>query len=144
MTDTAVGEEMSPSQRIDARIAELDDWRGATLARLRALVREADPDIVEEWKWRGVPVWSHGGIVCTGETYRQVVKMTFARGALLPIPRTCSTPASTAIAAAPLTCARERKSTRMRSRPWSGAPLPSTARSAAEERAARPIPVRPA
>jgi hypothetical protein len=73
----------SPSQLIDARIQELGDWRGETLARIRALIKEADPDVVEEWKWRGVPVWSHAGIICTGETYKNVVKMTFARGASL-------------------------------------------------------------
>jgi hypothetical protein len=71
---------------IDARIEELDDWRGAMLGRLRALIHEAEPDIVEEWKWRGVPVWSHDGIVCTGETYKAVVKMTFAKGASLEDP----------------------------------------------------------
>jgi hypothetical protein len=76
----------SPSTLIDARIAELGDWRGAMLGRLRTLIREADPGIVEEWKWRGVPVWSHAGIVCTGETYRSIVKMTFARGAALDDP----------------------------------------------------------
>jgi len=76
----------SPSQLIDARIEELGDWRGETLARVRALVRQADPDVVEEWKWRGVPVWSHAGILCTGETYKNVVKMTFARGASLEDP----------------------------------------------------------
>lgn len=76
----------SPSRLIDARIAELGDWRGETLARLRALIREADPDIVEEWKWRGVPVWYHDGMICTGETYRSVVKMTFAKGAALDDP----------------------------------------------------------
>lgn len=76
----------SPSRLIDARIAELGDWRGATLARLRALIREADPDIVEEWKWRAVPVWYHDGMICTGETYRSVVKMTFAKGAALDDP----------------------------------------------------------
>lgn len=75
----------SPSQMIDARIRELGDWRGATLARLRALVRQADPEVVEEWKW-SVPVWSHDGILCTGETYKSVVKMTFARGASLKDP----------------------------------------------------------
>ena len=75
---------MSPSQLIDERIEELDDWRGDVLSRLRSLVKEADPDIVEEWKWRGVPVWSHDGIVCTGETYKNYVKMTFAKGAALP------------------------------------------------------------
>ncbi len=76
----------SPSALIDAKIAELGDWRGAMLARLRALIRAADPDVVEEWKWRGTPVWSHDGIVCTGETYQRVVKMTFARGASLEDP----------------------------------------------------------
>ena len=74
------------SRRIDARIVELGDWRGETLARLRALIREADPDIVETWKWRGVPVWERDGILCTGETYRNVVKLTFARGAALDDP----------------------------------------------------------
>ncbi len=76
----------SPAQLIDARIEELDDWRGTMLSRLRALVKEADPDVVEEWKWRGVPVWSHDGIICTGETYKTVVKMTFAKGASLQDP----------------------------------------------------------
>ena len=72
--------------QIDARIKELGDWRGALLARLRALVKEADPEVVETWKWRGVPVWEHDGILCTGETYKNVVKMTFAKGASLPDP----------------------------------------------------------
>jgi hypothetical protein len=76
----------SPSQLIDARIKELGDWRGKMLGRLRKLVKEADPDVVEEWKWRGVPVWSHDGIICTGETYKSVVKMTFAKGAALKDP----------------------------------------------------------
>jgi hypothetical protein len=76
----------SPSQLIDAKIRELEDWRGEMLGRLRALVKEADPDVVEEWKWRGVPVWSHHGIICTGETYKKVVKMTFAKGATLEDP----------------------------------------------------------
>jgi hypothetical protein len=76
----------SPSQLIDARIKELADWRGAMLSRLRSLVREADPEVVEEWKWRGVPVWYHDGIICTGETYKSVVKMTFAKGAALKDP----------------------------------------------------------
>lgn len=79
-------ESPSPSRLIDARIEELGDWRGATLARVRALVREADPDVVEEWKWRGVPVWSHGGQICTGETYKSIVKLTFAKGASLDDP----------------------------------------------------------
>jgi hypothetical protein len=76
----------SPSKLIDARIKELGDWRGQMLGRIRALIREADPDVVEEWKWRGVPVWEHAGIICTGETYKAVVKMTFAKGASLPDP----------------------------------------------------------
>src|ERR687896_2714089 len=73
----------SPSQLIDARIKELSDWRGETLARVRNLIKQADPEVIEEWKWRGVPVWSHAGILCTGETYKSVVKMTFAKGAAL-------------------------------------------------------------
>src|SRR3954464_11268973 len=76
----------SPSKLIDARLSELDDWRGETLARIRALIKEADPEVVEEWKWRGTPVWEHDGIICTGETYKQVVKMTFAKGASLDDP----------------------------------------------------------
>ena len=76
----------SPSTLIDKRIAELADWRGAMLARLRALIKEADPEVIEEWKWRGVPVWEHDGILCTGETYKTVVKMTFAKGASLDDP----------------------------------------------------------
>jgi hypothetical protein len=76
----------SPSQLIDARIKELSDWQGEMLARVRSLIKQADPEVIEEWKWRGVPVWSHAGIICTGETYKQVVKMTFARGASLEDP----------------------------------------------------------
>jgi len=76
----------TPSQLIDARIEELGDWRGEMLSRLRSLVKEADPEVVEEWKWRGVPVWEHDGIICTGETYKNVVKMTFAKGAALKDP----------------------------------------------------------
>jgi hypothetical protein len=76
----------SPSRLIDARIKELGDWRGVTLSRVRRLIKQADPDVVEEWKWRGVPVWEHAGIICTGETYKSVVKMTFARGASLEDP----------------------------------------------------------
>jgi len=76
----------SPSRLIDARIKELGDWRGETLARLRTLIKQADPDVVEEWKWRGVPVWSHDGIICTGETYKSAVKLTFAKGAALKDP----------------------------------------------------------
>jgi hypothetical protein len=76
----------SPSKMIDGRIKELGDWRGAMLGRIRGLIREADPDVVEEWKWRGVPVWEHDGIICTGETYKEVVKLTFAKGAALEDP----------------------------------------------------------
>ena len=76
----------SPSRLIDARIKELDDWRGKTLAHVRALIKQADPEVVEEWKWRGVPVWSHDGLICTGETYKSVVKLTFAKGASLEDP----------------------------------------------------------
>jgi hypothetical protein len=76
----------SPSQLIDARIKELSDWRGETLARIRTLIKKTDPEVIEEWKWRGVPVWSHAGIICTGETYKNVVKMTFAKGASLEDP----------------------------------------------------------
>jgi hypothetical protein len=77
----------SPSQLIDARIEELGDWRGETLARVRRLIRQADPEVVETWKWRGVPVWEHDGIICTGETYKAVVKLTFAKGASLEDPK---------------------------------------------------------
>ena len=76
----------SPSRLIDARFEELGDWRGAMLGRIRAVIKEADPNVIEEWKWRGVPVWSHDGIICTGETYKAVVKMTFAKGASLEDP----------------------------------------------------------
>ena len=76
----------SPSELIDARIKELGDWRGEMLSRLRTLIKQADPEAVEEWKWRGVPVWSHDGLICTGETYKSVVKMTFAKGAALKDP----------------------------------------------------------
>lgn len=79
-------EEISASQRIDQRIAELGDWRGDTLSRIRALIKQADPEVIEEWKWRGVPTWYHDGILCTGETYTDKVKMTFARGAALDDP----------------------------------------------------------
>ncbi len=82
--DAAAGP--SASEQIDKRIAELRDWRGETLRRMRRLIREADPDVVEEWKWMGTPVWSHGGIICTGESYKATVKLTFAKGASLPDP----------------------------------------------------------
>jgi hypothetical protein len=84
-TITSVKNE-SAAQLIDARITELSDWRGEMLRRLRTLIKQADPDVVEEWKWRGVPVWSHDGIICTGETYKSIVKMTFAKGAALKDP----------------------------------------------------------
>ena len=86
MTKAPVPDGESPSRLIDARIRELADWRGETLAHIRALIHRADPEVVEEWKWRGVPVWSHKGTLCTGETYKAVVKLTFARGASLPDP----------------------------------------------------------
>jgi hypothetical protein len=86
MTKPGTDESRSPSELIDLRIAELDDWRGETLSRMRGLIKEADPEVVEEWKWRGTPVWSHDGIICTGETYTSVVKLTFAKGASLPDP----------------------------------------------------------
>jgi len=86
MTKSESQDELSPSQLIDGRIEELGDWRGEMLARLRALIKEADPDVVEEWKWRGVPTWYHDGIVTTGETYKSVVKLTFAKGASLADP----------------------------------------------------------
>lgn len=85
-TESTIGEATSAGDRIDARIAELGDWRGATLARIRALIHQAAPEVVEEWKWRGVPVWSHAGIMCTGETYKQTVKITFAKGASVDDP----------------------------------------------------------
>ena len=86
MTQSGSQKSTSPSRLIDARIKELGDWRGEMLSRLRTLVKEADPEVVEEWKWRGVPVWEHDGIICTGETYKSVVKLTFAKGAALKDP----------------------------------------------------------
>ena len=86
MRKSTSGKGTPPSRLIDARIEELGDWRGTLLARLRALIKQADPEVIEEWKWRGVPVWSHDGLICTGETYKSVVKMTFARGAALEDP----------------------------------------------------------
>ena len=86
MMNEIANEMEAPSRLIDRRIAELADWRGEMLARLRALIKEADPEIVEEWKWRGVPVWEHDGIICTGETYKTAVKLTFAKGASLEDP----------------------------------------------------------
>ena len=86
MRDATPAAADSPSRQIDSRIASLGDWRGETLARVRALIHEADPEVVETWKWRGVPVWEHAGILCTGETYKAAVKLTFAKGASLPDP----------------------------------------------------------
>jgi len=86
MSKSGSKEGKSPSQLIDERIRELGDWRGEMLSRLRAVIRQADPDVVEEWKWRGVPVWYHDGMICTGETYKTIVKMTFAKGAALDDP----------------------------------------------------------
>ncbi|WP_316976535.1 DUF1801 domain-containing protein [Shumkonia mesophila] len=86
MSESGSREEKSPSRMIDERIGELGDWRGEMLSRLRALIKQVDPEVVEEWKWRGVPVWYHDGMICTGETYKNVVKMTFAKGAALDDP----------------------------------------------------------
>ena len=86
MKKSATAKSASPSRLIDARIQELGDWRGETLARVRALIKQADPEVVEEWKWRGVPVWYRNGMICTGETYKSVVKLTFAKGAALKDP----------------------------------------------------------
>ena len=86
MKKSATNKGESPSRLIDARIKELDDWRGKTLSHVRALIKQADPEVVEEWKWRGVPVWSHDGMICTGETYKSVVKLTFSKGASLKDP----------------------------------------------------------
>jgi hypothetical protein len=86
MKKSAATKGESPSRLIDARIKELDDWRGKMLSHVRALIKQADPEVVEEWKWRGVPVWSHDGLICTGETYKSVVKLTFAKGASLKDP----------------------------------------------------------
>jgi hypothetical protein len=86
MKKSATTKGETPSRLIDARIEELDDWRGETLSDVRALIKQADPEVVEEWKWRGVPVWSHDGLICTGETYKSVVKLTFAKGASLKDP----------------------------------------------------------
>ncbi len=86
MKNAVTAKQQSPSRLIDGRIKELGDWRGKMLAHIRALIKKADPDVVEEWKWRGVPVWSHDGIICTGETYKAIVKLTFAKGAALKDP----------------------------------------------------------
>ena len=93
----SAGTEPTPSQLIDRRIEELGDWRGEMLARIRALIKQAEPGVVEEWKWRGVPTWYHAGMICTGETYKSVVKVTFAKGASLTILQACSTRASKAM-----------------------------------------------
>ena len=111
MKQSAPQKEKSPSRLIDQRIKELGDWRGEMLARLRALIKQADPEVVEEWKWRGVPVWYHDGIICTGETYKNVVKMTFAKGPHSTTPQASSTPASKATPGAPSTFTRARRST---------------------------------
>lgn len=117
-------EDSSASDLIDARIAALGGWRGAALARMRALIAEAEPEVVETVKWRkpsnplGVPVWERGGILCTGEVYKDKVKLTFAKGRHSTIPHGCSTPASTATRAARSTCSRAIRSTRRRSGRW--------------------------
>jgi hypothetical protein len=97
---------------IDERIKELGDWRGKMLSQLRTLIRQADPEVVEEWKWRGVPVWSHNGLICTGETYTNVVKMTFSKGAALGTHQASSTPASRATPGVPSTFTRATRLTR--------------------------------
>ena len=102
-----------PSLLIDARIKELDDWRGRTLSRIRALIKQADPEVVEEWKW-GVPVWSHDGLICTGESYKKVVKMTFARGAALEDPSGLFNSSLEATPGAPSTFTRARRLTKRR------------------------------
>jgi hypothetical protein len=118
----------SSSELIDAKIAALGDWQGEALARIRSLIKEADPNMVEEVKWRkpsnpnGVPVWEHAGILCIGETYKSYVKLTFARGADIPDPDACSIPAWRATPAAPSTSARGKRSTERRSRPLSVPP----------------------
>ena len=114
MTATNRLNEMAASENITQRIQDLGDWRGETLAHVRQLIRDADPEIEEEWKWRGVPVWSHDGIVCTGESYKQVVKLTFARGASLPDPKKLSIQASMGIRGGPLTSEKGKRSTKLR------------------------------
>ncbi|MEJ2358055.1 MAG: DUF1801 domain-containing protein [Deinococcales bacterium] len=114
---------MSPSRRIDARIEGLADWRGEMLARIRRLIHRAEPDVVEQWKWRGVPVWYHDGMICTGETYKDKVKITFAKGPRSRIRRACSTPVSTATPGAPSisttrTISTRRPSPRSCAPPW--------------------------
>jgi len=114
----------SPSRLIDGRIAELGDCRGERLAQLRALIKEVDPNVVEEWKWRGVPTWYHDGMVCTGETYKSVVKVTFAKAPSLRTPRACSTPASREISGGRSISTRATRSMRPPSRRWSATPWP--------------------
>src|SRR5215217_1439224 len=147
-------EGQSASELIDKRIAELGDWRGETLSRMRKLIKEADPDVVEEWKWMGTPIWSHDGIICTGESYKKVVKLTFLKGAslkdparLLRIRRVSSTRASTETPAAPSTSTREKNSTSPPSRRSFAKRLRSTcpaSRSLREKRSPERIPARPA
>jgi hypothetical protein len=119
MPDVSSKKSKSASQQIDARIKELGDWRGKTLSRLRTLIKEADPDVVEEWKWvkpthPGTPVWSHDGIICTGEVYKNAVKTTFAKGPHSRIHHVSSTPASKATPGAPSTFTRARRLTKPR------------------------------
>ena len=111
-TTSSASPSRSASALIDERIASLRDWRGERLAWVRGLIHEADPEVVEEWKWMGTPIWSHGGIICTGETYKSVVKMTFARGASLKDPPASSIPASMATSGAPSTFTKARRSMR--------------------------------
>ena len=116
MNRSASTEGLSASDLIDERIATLADWRGATLSRMRQLIKEADPDVVEEWKWMGTPVWSHDGIICTGESYKSVVKLTFLKGASLEDPAKLFNPASRGTQGVQSTSMRARRWMRMRSR----------------------------
>ena len=133
MSDSGSSEGQPASGLIDERIAELGDWRGETLSRMRRLIREADPDVVEEWKWAkatnpGTPVWSHDGVICTGESYKSVVKLTFFKGASLNDPAKLFNSSLEGTCAAPLTSTRAKSSTRARSRPSSAPPSLSTHR----------------
>ena len=126
MKKSGASQGQSASELISKSIAELGDWRGETLGRMRTLIKEADPDVVEEWKWMGTPVWSHDGIICTGESYKKVVKLTFAKGAIWRIRLVSSTRASTATFAARSTSTKVKKSTRPPSRRSFARRSPST------------------
>jgi len=127
MKKSGASQGQSASELISKRIAELGDWRGATLGRMRELIKEAVPDVIEEWKWMGTPVWSHDGIICTGESYKKVVKLTVARARRSRIRRVSSTRASTETCAARSTSMKEKKLTSPPSRRWFAKPPPSMA-----------------